>query len=81
MPTLTGSCKDPAQCQLSPEISNALQRFSIPHTCRFAEAKRQLVDKIIDDVLDKRASSIAAVLQQEFLKWEDETKENGKRSG
>ncbi|WPJ66319.1 hypothetical protein SMAC4_14031 [Sordaria macrospora] len=45
MPPSTGKYSDIAKCQLSPEISNALQRFSIPHTCKFVEAKRELVDK------------------------------------
>ncbi|KAH7629461.1 hypothetical protein B0T09DRAFT_156858 [Sordaria sp. MPI-SDFR-AT-0083] len=81
MPPSTGKCSDIAKCQLSPEISNALQRFSIPHTCKFVEAKRELVDKIIHNVLDQRASSIAAILQQELQKCEKEAKGSGTSSG
>ncbi|WPJ66307.1 hypothetical protein SMAC4_14030 [Sordaria macrospora] len=46
MPPSTGKCNDPARCELSPEISSALERMSLPHMCRFADAKSLLVDKV-----------------------------------
>ncbi|KAK3400465.1 hypothetical protein B0T20DRAFT_476582 [Sordaria brevicollis] len=86
MPSTT-RCSDPARCQLSQEVANALERFSISHTCNFEQAKRLLVDQvhnpqahlrstilfiIIGKVLDTRSESIAAVLQEEIRKWESE---------
>ncbi|KAK1773386.1 hypothetical protein QBC45DRAFT_85161 [Copromyces sp. CBS 386.78] len=79
MPPSTQKCNDPARCELSPEIRNALERFSLPHKCQFVEAKRLLVDKIVGTVLDNTSSSITAVLQNELEKWGSETK--ARRSG
>lgn len=39
-------CGQPETCELSPDMSQALRRFSIPHKCKFVEAKRELVDKV-----------------------------------
>ncbi|CCC05569.1 hypothetical protein SMACR_12719 [Sordaria macrospora] len=77
MPPSTGTCQDPTKCELSPEISNALERFSLPHNCKFAQAKRQLVDKIVSDIMNDKSSSITTVLQDELRKWENENR--GKR--
>lgn len=39
-------CKDPDQCELSPDMVDAMQRFSVPHVCQYDQAKRLLVDKV-----------------------------------
>lgn len=46
MPPSTHQCPDEANCELSQEISNALERFSLPHQCKWATAKSLLVDKV-----------------------------------
>ncbi|KAH7629477.1 hypothetical protein B0T09DRAFT_245025, partial [Sordaria sp. MPI-SDFR-AT-0083] len=66
MPPSTGKCNDPARCELSPEISSALERMSLPHMCRFADAKSLLVDKIAGTILERTSSDIAALLHEEL---------------
>lgn len=39
-------CPHPETCELSPEMSQALQRLSIDHNCKYSEAERELVDKV-----------------------------------
>ncbi|KAJ4379048.1 hypothetical protein N0V85_008900 [Neurospora sp. IMI 360204] len=49
-------------------MSQALRRFSIPHECKFLEAKRLLVDKIVNTVTENTSDRIIALLREELQK-------------
>ncbi|KAK3947776.1 hypothetical protein QBC32DRAFT_383141, partial [Pseudoneurospora amorphoporcata] len=62
-------CNNPNQCELSPDMAEALQRFSIPHICEYEQADRLLVDKMVNTALQKAAPYMLARLEEELQKW------------
>ncbi|KAK3946567.1 hypothetical protein QBC32DRAFT_183877, partial [Pseudoneurospora amorphoporcata] len=65
-------CNNPNQCELSPDMTEALQRFSVPHICEYEQAKRQLVEKIVNKVLQNAVPLMMALLEEELQKREAE---------
>ncbi|KAK3949475.1 hypothetical protein QBC32DRAFT_219629 [Pseudoneurospora amorphoporcata] len=59
-------CPIPEACELSPEMSSTMRHFSVRHNCLYAEAKKQLVDKIVHKVMDNAAPRIMALLEEEL---------------
>ncbi|KAK3345628.1 hypothetical protein B0H65DRAFT_509280 [Neurospora tetraspora] len=70
--TVLQVCNNPDQCALSPDMVEAMQRFSVAHICEYEQAKRLLVDKIVNKVLQNAAPRIMALLEEELQKREEE---------
>lgn len=68
-------CANPDKCELSLDMVETMQRFSVPHICEYEQAKRQLVDKIVNKVLQNAAPRIIALLEEELQKREGEERE------
>ncbi|KAK3949473.1 hypothetical protein QBC32DRAFT_36068 [Pseudoneurospora amorphoporcata] len=65
-------CSNPDKCELSPDMAEAMQRFGVPHICEYEQAKRLLVEKIVNKVLQNAAPRIMALLEEELRKREDD---------
>ncbi|KAH7629454.1 hypothetical protein B0T09DRAFT_384453 [Sordaria sp. MPI-SDFR-AT-0083] len=65
-------CTNPNKCELSPDMAEAMHRFSVPHICEYEQAKKLLVDKIVNKVLQNAAPRIMALLEEELQKREEE---------
>lgn len=46
-------CKNPGQCELSPDMAQAMERFSVPHICEYEQAKTLLVKKVFSRLPSK----------------------------
>ncbi|KAK1773388.1 hypothetical protein QBC45DRAFT_398086 [Copromyces sp. CBS 386.78] len=65
-------CSNRDKCELSPDMAAAMQRFCVPHICEYEQAKRLLVEKIVNKVLQNAAPRIMALLEEELRKREED---------